>query len=123
MSDLFRQDMPRGGHIEWSGPIVLTTTRPLRWVAIIVPLILGGAIFMIFFGRYTSTAHAQGTLVPAGGLIQLSAPLEGTVTAIAVRQGDQVRDAEPLITMSVNSSVSWELPDILPADDACARRP
>ena len=31
--------------------------------------------------------------------------------------------AVPLMTMSVNSSVSWELPDILPADDACASRP
>jgi membrane fusion protein len=63
-------------------------------------------IACLAFGQYTQRARIQGVLVPSAGLIKLSAPQEGRVTALRVVEGQTVEKGQELYLLDLDHRTS-----------------
>jgi membrane fusion protein len=88
---LFRAEALRAHQETWLGEIHIATP-PRRWIVVSVALLFTGAIVAyLFLGQYTRRETVPGTLVPAAGLLNLSALQSGFVRQTFVHVGQSVR--------------------------------
>lgn len=97
---LFRSESQQARESAWLGRIVLA--RPLSftvltWAALAIVLSLG-AFFM--FGEYTRKARITGTLAPSEGLVRVIAQQAGRVEALAIHEGEPIRQDATLLRIS-----------------------
>ncbi len=94
---LFRAEALRAHQDAWLGEIHIATP-PRRWIVVSVALLFTGAIVAyLFLGQYTRRETVPGTLVPAAGLLNLSALQSGFVRQMFVHVGQVVRAGQPLL--------------------------
>lgn len=98
---LFRREVYAHRADDWLGSINLVTSR-VGWV-LAAMLSLGVLVLMLFlvFGEYTRSESVSGQIVPAGGLIRVSTPHTGTITAVEVGEGVTVEAGQVLAEVSV----------------------
>ncbi|MBK7352303.1 MAG: HlyD family efflux transporter periplasmic adaptor subunit [Nitrosomonas sp.] len=73
------------------------TIRLLVWVALLFTVVLLG---LAFGGEYTRKAHVVGYLSPTTGMIRIYSPQLGTIQEKHVREGQYVKQGDPLLTIS-----------------------
>jgi len=100
MPTLFRQEALDAKRGEWLGSILVIA--PLsRWVWTSLALSLATALVLfLVFGHYTRRETVTGQVVPAAGLLNLSASSAGLVTHVWVHDGELVHQGDPLIQIS-----------------------
>lgn len=64
------------------------------------------AILFLIFGEYTRRVRVSGVVLPIDGLTRLVAPQAGWVTALKVKEGENVRRGDILYTLSIDSTTA-----------------
>jgi membrane fusion protein len=100
MKQQSRGDLVQTGDGTATAAIPVFLPVSARVITAAAALITIGIVTALSLGHYTRSAHGSGILLPAGGLIQLTAVARGTVSRVTVRQGDAVRVDDSLITIS-----------------------
>ncbi|MGH6949241.1 MAG: biotin/lipoyl-binding protein, partial [Vitreimonas sp.] len=77
--------------------------RAILWV---IMGFLSLALIWACFGQIDVVAVAQGRIIPDGHIKTIQAPDQGVVRAIHVRDGQRVREGDPLIEMDPTVSVA-----------------
>lgn len=100
---LFRKESLHNQRRAWLGSIQVVQPLGLAWLTFWVLATLVVVSTFLFWGEYTRKAHLTGVLVPDRGLIRIAAPVAGTVLALSAREGQAVREGDPLFTLNVQS--------------------
>ncbi|MCB1590266.1 MAG: biotin/lipoyl-binding protein, partial [Xanthomonadales bacterium] len=101
MDSLFRPQVGAAREQDWMGSVRLLRHRLGWWLALLpagTVLVLAG---LLLFGEYTRAAHMRGQLLPSGGLVRVAAPASGSVSRVAVDEGQQVEAGAVLIELSI----------------------
>ncbi|MCB1628341.1 MAG: HlyD family efflux transporter periplasmic adaptor subunit [Xanthomonadales bacterium] len=101
MDSLFRPQVGAAREQDWMGSVRLLRHRLGWWLALLpagTVLVLAG---LLLFGEYTRAAHMRGQLLPSGGLVRVAAPVSGSVSRVAVDEGQQVEAGAVLIELSI----------------------
>lgn len=97
---LFRKEALEANKTKAIGSVALYCP-PYRWVIIgLVGLITVAMLIFCFFGTYTKRENAIGALIPVEGVMDIVAVNAGTITDLAIREGDSVEKGAPLVTIS-----------------------
>jgi membrane fusion protein len=99
-TSLFRSEALEAKRGEWLGSILVAA--PLSrwiWTALALSFAVALVLFLVL-GHYTRRETVTGQLVPSAGLLNLSASNAGLVTHVWVRDGEAVRQGNPLIEIS-----------------------
>lgn len=97
---LFRKEALEANKTKAIGSVALYCP-PYRWVIIgLVGLITIAVLVFCFFGTYTKRENAIGALIPVEGVMDIVAVNAGTITELAIREGDSVEKGAPLVTIS-----------------------
>lgn len=102
-SPLFRREVAAARRDAWLGEAQLVQPLPVRIVTgICLALILAGLAYGAL-GTYTRRVHAQGLLTPNVGLITLTSPASGRVSAAGGREGGRVERGQLLYTIDLDA--------------------
>ena len=100
---LFRAEALQGSHRD--GGAALRRRMPWRGLAVLLACLLPAALIAFaLVGQYTRKEHVAGYLAPTAGLIKISAPQGGTVSRLAVSEGQSVRRGDVLMVVSSERS-------------------
>lgn len=97
---LFRREALEQKRTQWLGTVVLAPRRTHRIFTAAAATAALAILALLFFAGYTRTARVTGWLVPAEGLVRVFTPQPGIVTALYVKEGQQVHKGERLLTLS-----------------------
>lgn len=104
---LFRKEALEANKTKAIGSVALYCP-PYRWVIIgLVGLITVATLIFCFFGSYTKRENATGALIPVEGVMDIVAVNAGTITDLAIREGDSVEKGAPLVTISSEVSTRY----------------
>ncbi len=104
---LFRKEALEANKTKAIGSVALYCP-PYRWVIIgLVGLITVATLIFCFFGSYTKRENAIGALIPVEGVMDIVAVNAGTITDLAIREGDSVEKDAPLVTISSEVSTRY----------------
>ncbi|NDJ55751.1 HlyD family efflux transporter periplasmic adaptor subunit [Enterobacteriaceae bacterium 4M9] len=104
---LFRKEALEANKTKAIGSVALYCP-PYRWVIIgLVGLITVATLIFCFFGSYTKRENAIGALIPVEGVMDIVAVNAGTITDLAIREGDSVEKGAPLVTISSEVSTRY----------------
>ncbi|MBX3639101.1 MAG: HlyD family efflux transporter periplasmic adaptor subunit [Nitrosomonas sp.] len=90
---IYQHDPLKGGVLIARSPAISL----LIWIAVIFTTALTG---FAFWGEYTRKAHVVGYLLPTTGMIRIYSPQMGMVQEKHVREGQSVKQGDPLLTIS-----------------------
>ena len=100
---LFRAEALQGSHRDAGA--ALRRRMPWRGLAVLLACLLPAALIAFaLLGQYTRKEHVAGYLAPTAGLIKVSAPQGGTVSRLAVSEGQSVRRGDVLMVLSSERS-------------------
>lgn len=97
---LFRPEALESQRTQWLGPVML---EPKRYHSVLILLVVAACtavILVLVFGTYTSKVRLRGWLVPESGLARISAPQNGVIGPVLVREGQTVTKGTPLLSLS-----------------------
>lgn len=100
---LFRHESIEAKTGSWAGTSSLPKNISLRMTAWISVAVLGALIAFLSFAQYTRRVPALGVLMPAEGIIRVSAPATGWIKEAFVDDGDQVKADTPLYRLSIDN--------------------
>jgi membrane fusion protein len=95
-SKLFRDEVFEAKKDTWLGQVVLIRPISFALLAGFATLLATGILLALFFAEYTRKAKVPGYIVPADGLIKIAPQQAGVITALKVKEGDEVRKGEVL---------------------------
>ena len=98
--ELFRAEVLAARQSQWLGTLLLAPGRATYFFTLFSALAAAGILGLLVFADYTRTARVNGWLQPQGGVARVFAPRPGIVTALHVKEGEQVHRSEPLLTLS-----------------------
>ena len=75
------------------------STKLLTWF---IAASVGLIIAFLFVGEYARKETVAGYLMPTSGTAKIFASQPGTIKEIHVREGEQVEDGQPLLTIETN---------------------
>ena len=99
-SPLFRDEAVQALRAPLQGSIVLVPGASSRWWALAGLCVVLALVLLLSLGSYTRRSTVSGVLLPAEGLIRVSAPQAGVVSELLVRDGQAVRRGEPMMVLS-----------------------
>jgi len=100
---LFRPESLHSRQQAWLGSIQVVQPLGVRWLTFGVLAAVIAVGTLLFWGQTTRKAHLSGVLVPDRGLVRIVPPVAGTLTLLAVHEGQVVRAGELLATMRVDA--------------------
>ena len=91
MSDLFRPEAIQAGQGRWTGDA--SSIRPFSaWKTVLfLALVAFGGVVFLFVGSYTKKERVAGVIMAADGVVRLRAPELSVITAVAVKDGQEVQ--------------------------------
>jgi membrane fusion protein len=92
----FQQHSRQLGRVSALQPL---STKLLTWF---IAAAVGLIIAFLFFGAYARKETVAGYLTPTSGTAKIFASQPGTIKEIHVREGEQVEDGQPLLTIETN---------------------
>jgi membrane fusion protein len=94
---LFRSEVLAAHQAQWLGGI--RVGRPLSFSLVTVSALTLAAALVAFacWGEVTRKVTLHGVLLPAGGLINVSAPQAGVIADVLVQENDEVMAGQPLL--------------------------
>ena len=96
---LFRNEVMLEQQTMWLGTVVLAPRRSHSAMAVFA-LGMIGLLALLMGAHYTRTVRVAGLLVPNPGMVRVFAPQAGVLVQVAVREGDQVKQGDRLLTLS-----------------------
>lgn len=106
MRKLFRQEAIDAQREKLLGEVSVARPVPL-WVFTLLATIFAAALVAFaFLGEYTRRERVEGFLALAAGAAQILAPEVGTLTEIAVKEGDEVEAGAPIARLSLERSTA-----------------
>lgn len=97
---LFRAEAVAEQQDRWLGTVLVVPKLSRTLQTIVVTLLVAGILGLLAFGQYTRKARLSGFLVPETGLIEIVAAQGGTLTALPVREGQDVAAGTRLAVLS-----------------------
>ncbi len=97
---LFRPEALAGQHDKLDGEVLIARSPKISlfvWLTIVFTAVLIG---FACWGEYTHKEHVAGYLTPTTGMIRVYSPQVGVVAERYVREGQTVRQGEPLLTVT-----------------------
>lgn len=103
--DLFRPEVLEARRSDWLGVVHLPGVR-LGWpVSILAVVLVLAVVLALVFAGYARKERVPGQLVPAGGLLNVTATASGVITHRLVREGELVQAGQALIEVSPDIDV------------------
>ena len=96
---LFREEVILANQANWLGAIRLGGLPRFGTVALVCTVLAGCLVAYAVFGEIARKTRLHGVLMPAGGLITITAPQAGIVERISVAQGERVDTNQPLFSL------------------------
>ena len=90
MLNLFRQEVVDAKRTNWLGPIRLASPVSHKIWTIAATFIAAGIVAWLLLGQYTRRERVTGTIVPQGGILDITARSSGVVERLMVSEGDQI---------------------------------
>src|SRR5437660_5863689 len=106
MSALFRPEAVTHARGRLSGEVVLVAPLPLRLLGLFLAGVVFAALTFAAWATYARKASVTGWLVPDLGFIRATSPTVGLVSAIAVKEGDDVEQGQRLAEIKVASEIA-----------------
>lgn len=103
---LFRSEAMTHQHDSHHGGVLIAGSLTIRlfvWLTLIFTI---GLVAYICWGEYTRKTHVVGYLSPTTGMIRIYSPQLGTVQEKHVREGQVVKQGDPLLTISSERTTS-----------------
>lgn len=100
---LFRQEVLSSTENPWLGKISLAVPVSFRVYSIASSILLTLIGALLYFGTYTATETTQALILPASGVSSLASPMNGTVLAVNVIEGETVKRGAIVLTMREDS--------------------
>lgn len=103
---LFRSEAIAHQQDTRQGEVLIARSLAIRlfvWVALIFTL---GLLAFAYWGEYTRKTHVVGYLSPTTGMIRIYSPQLGTIQEKHVREGQVVKQGDPLLTISSERTTS-----------------
>ncbi|MBK9135399.1 MAG: HlyD family efflux transporter periplasmic adaptor subunit [Betaproteobacteria bacterium] len=97
---LFRPEALAERRTPWLGTVLLAPQLSHRVYTAVAAVAAAAILALLFGASFTRTARLNGWLVPPQGVVRVMAPRPGVVTALHVSEGAQVRQGQPLVTLS-----------------------
>ncbi|MBU2178606.1 MAG: biotin/lipoyl-binding protein, partial [Gammaproteobacteria bacterium] len=100
MNSLFRAEAVAQQQQRLQGEVNLTRPPTLVWLAWLIGGIALISLFFLLSGNYQRKQTAFGLLQPELGVVRLHTTTAGVVSAVLVKEGEQVIAGQPLIQLS-----------------------
>ncbi|MGJ7916580.1 HlyD family secretion protein [Massilia sp. LXY-6] len=97
---LFRPEVLAERQTQWLGPVIVKPRASHRWFALFAAAAGAGLLALLFGASYVRKAHVSGWLVPDQGVARVFAAQSGVVTRFLAREGQEVRQGQPLLVVS-----------------------
>ncbi len=94
---MFRAAVTASQQASWMGAIRVAQRPAFAVVAAIAVVLAIALIAFALLGQVTRKARVPGLLMPPGGLLQVTSPLQGHAHELLVGEGEEVRRGQPLI--------------------------
>lgn len=99
VSSLFRKEALEHRKDRLYGEIILIQPLPMTILISMVTLICVFILMILFWGTYARKETVKGHLLPDKGIVKAYALREGTVTEIHVKEGEEVKQGQTLLTI------------------------
>lgn len=99
-SSLFRKEALEHRKDRLFGDVILLQPLSITVLVAVVVCVCMMILAILFWGSYARKETVQGYLVPDKGIVKTYAPQVGTIARVHVREGDEVKEGDALITMT-----------------------
>lgn len=99
---LFRQQVLTAQRPDALGSVMVAAPLSRWWLSVLAAVLAGVILAFLYLGHYTRREAVTGQLVPSAGLLTLTAPSAGTVTRLAVRDGQWVKRGDVLLELTTD---------------------
>jgi len=100
----FRQEVLEGRKNHWLGEVMIASPPSLRISAYVAIAMVISLILFICFFSYTKKQQVAGVLMPDKGVIKIFSPQAGLIDKIFIKEGDAVKEGDPLFVISNDRS-------------------
>lgn len=100
MKSLFRKEVYKRREQKLAGEVRLARPPSFSWLAGLIGFILLISAIVLMLGEYPRKEAVQGVIEPAQGILQVTAPINGTVSEILVEEGEAVEEGATLVRLS-----------------------
>lgn len=90
----FQQHQRQWGHVVLLQPVPITM---LAWFITIAVLLI---LIFLSVAQYARKETVRGYLTPTAGTAKIFIPRQGTISAVHVKEGEMVREGQPLLTIA-----------------------
>jgi membrane fusion protein len=90
----------------WVGRHTLALGMPTRFLSASSVLAIAATVTLLMYGSYARRVELHGVMLPAAGLIQVSAPIAGSVQRMDVKDGQIVTTSTPLYVVNQETSTT-----------------
>jgi membrane fusion protein len=98
---LFRQEVVEAQSRRLHGEVILQQSLPTRIMTAVIAVVVIVAVLWAVIVRYARVETARGVLVPASGYSKIYALRPGVVSALMIKDGDQVRLGQKLAVVRI----------------------
>ncbi|MCS5712092.1 HlyD family efflux transporter periplasmic adaptor subunit [Candidatus Berkiella aquae] len=98
-SSLFRKEALEHRKDRLYGDVILLQPLSMTVLVSIVVFVCLMILAILFWGSYARKETVHGYLVPDKGIVKTYAPQVGTISHIHIREGDEVKEGDTLITL------------------------
>ena len=97
---LFRTEVIDEQRSQWLGSVLLAPSISHTVYSLIALGCAAAILALLIFGEYTRKERVNGWLIPQQGIFQVFSPRAGTISKILIKDGQHVKRAEKLLTVS-----------------------
>src|SRR3954447_7345932 len=97
---LFRPEVLAERQTQFLGTVLLAPRLSHHLFTIAAVLTTAAILTLLFYGEFTRKARINGWLVPQQGLVRVFAPHPGVTTGLFIKEGQQVRKGQRLLSLS-----------------------
>ena len=90
----------------WVGRHTLALGMPTRFLSASSVLAIAATVTLLMYGSYARRVELRGVMLPATGLIQVNAPVAGSVQRMDVKDGQTVTNGTPLYVINQETSTT-----------------
>jgi len=101
---LFRPESLEARKLAWQGRPALAVGAPATFTTFASMMLAAACAALITFGTYARRVDMQGTILPSAGLMTISSPSAGWISALAVQEGQPVEKGTLLYTLDLDTA-------------------
>jgi membrane fusion protein len=101
---LFRPESISSRELSWQGKPALSVSLPAAFTSLASVALAAAIAALITFGSYARRVDMDGTVLPSAGLMAVSSPSAGWITALTVHEGQAVERGTLLYTLDLDTA-------------------